>query len=87
MRMFVILMGRFKQYTWVRLRTIMSQQKLFNVGSGESAVLLYLNNGSFEGSEKFPDEAVICQVLVKARSGLGLMVYAEQLDLRKEETE
>ena len=50
-------------------------------------MLLYLNNGSFEGSEKFPDESVICQVLVKAKDGLGLMVYAEQLDLRKEETE
>ena len=45
-----------------------------------------MNNGSFEGSEKFPEEVVICQVLVKARSGLGLMVYAEQLDLRKKET-
>ena len=50
-------------------------------------MLLYLNNGSFEGSEKFPDEAEICQVLVKAKTGLGLMVYAEQLDLRKEEPE
>ena len=48
-------------------------------------MLLYLNNGSFEGSEKFPEEAEICQVLVKAKAGLGLMVYAEQLDLRKEE--
>ena len=56
-------------------------------GLGESALLLYLNNGSFEGSEKFPEEAVICQVLVKAKAGLGLMVYAEQLDLRKEESE
>ena len=55
--------------------------------SGESALLLYLNNGSFEEPEKFPDEAEICQVLVKAKAGLGLMVYAEQLDLRKEEPE
>ena len=87
MRTFVILMERYKQYTWVRLSTIRNQQTLFNVALGESALLLYLNNGSFEGSEKFPEEAVICQVLVKAKAGLGLMVYAEQLDLRKEETE
>ena len=55
-----------------------------NVVLGESALLLYLNNGSFEGSEKFGEEEVICHVLVKAKAGLGLMVYAEQLDLRKE---
>ena len=78
-------MERYKQYTWVRLSTIRNQQTLFNVALGESALLLYLNNGSFEGSEKFPEEAVICQVLVKAKAGLGLMVYAEELDLRKKE--
>ena len=84
MRTFVILMGRCKQYTWVRLRIIIYESALDVLG--ESALLLYLNNGSFEGSEKFPEEAVICQVLVKAKAGLGLMVYAEQLDLRKKES-
>lgn len=54
---------------------------------GESALLLYLNNASFEGYEKFTEEEVICHVLVKAKKGLGLMVYAEELDLRKEEPE
>jgi len=50
---------------------------------GESALLLYLNNGSFEGYERFEEEEVICHVLVKAKKGLGLMVYAEELELRK----
>lgn len=52
---------------------------------GESALLLYLNNGSFEGYEKFNE--VNCHVLVKAKKGLGLMVYSEELELQKKKKE
>ena len=46
-------------------------------------MLLYLNNDSFEGYERVEEEEVICHVLVKAMKGLGLMVYAQELELRK----
>lgn len=53
---------------------------------GEGALVLYLNNDSFDGMghTKLHGEKKICNLLVKSRKGLGLLVYAEELDLREE---
>ena len=48
-----------------------------------------MNNDSFSGpgSHKLHGENQICNILVKTKEGLGLLVYAEEFDLRKEEGE
>jgi len=55
---------------------------------GEGALVLYLNNDSFDGMglTKLHGEKKICNLLVKSRKGLGLLVYAEELNLRNKNT-
>ena len=51
--------------------------------------MLYLNNDSFVGTriDNLQGDNKICSLLVKSRKGLGLMVYAEEFDLRKKHDE
>ena len=87
MLMFVSPTSRLPPFTWVSCTSYRDCHLRCHHLTGESALLLYLNNGSFEGYEKFEEEEVICHVLVKAKKGLGLMVYAEELELRKKKKE
>ena len=59
------------------------------VVTGEGALVLYLNNDSFHGNElkNLQGEKKICNLLIKAKKGLGLLVYAEEMDLRQEKNE
>lgn len=56
---------------------------------GEGALVLYLNNDSFHGNElkNLQGEKKICNLLIKTKKGLGLLVYAEEMDLRQEKNE
>lgn len=53
---------------------------------GEGALVLYLNNDSFSGlgTRNIHGDNKICNLKVKSRKGLGLLVYAEEFDLRQE---
>ena len=52
-------------------------------------MVLHLNNDSFNGMdtriEKLHGDKKICNLLVKPKKGLGLLVYAEELELRRQE--
>jgi len=56
---------------------------------GEGALVLYLNNDSFHANElkNLQGEKKICNLLIKTKKGLGLLVYAEEMDLRQEKNE
>ena len=48
-----------------------------------------MNNDSFHGNElkNLQGEKKICNLLIKTKKGLGLLVYAEEMDLRQEKNE
>jgi len=52
---------------------------------GDGAIVLSLNNDSFEGFEKLKEEKKICNIMIKTRKDLGLMVHAENFFLRSEQ--
>lgn len=52
---------------------------------GEGALILSLNNDSFASLDTQNTEKKICNLMVKSRKGMGLMVYAEKIFLRSEQ--
>jgi len=51
---------------------------------GEGAIVLSLNNDSFASFDKLKEEKKICNIMIKTRKDLGLMVQAENVFLRSE---
>jgi len=51
---------------------------------GDGAILLSLNNDSFASFDKLKEEKKICNIMIKTRKDLGLMVHAENVFLRSE---
>jgi len=51
---------------------------------GDGAIVLSLNNDSFASFDKLKEEKKICNIMIKTRKDLGLMVHAENVYLRSE---
>jgi len=52
---------------------------------GDGAIVLSLNNDSFASFDKLKEEKKICNIMIKSRKDLGLMVYAEDVYLRSDQ--
>jgi len=52
---------------------------------GDGAIVLSLNNDSFASFDKLKEEKKICNIMVKTRKDLGLMVHAEDVFLRSDQ--